>query len=81
MGRLDRSSGRDVHYAIPERPDDVTGFSEGGPMERHRRARQVGDACWQRGSWTEALLHYMEAESHLMAAGVPAARRNRSQGG
>jgi len=28
-------------------------------------ARSSAELCWQSGRWADALIHYMEAETHL----------------
>jgi hypothetical protein len=77
MGKLEQAvPQQDVSYAMPEQDGCRMGFAEhGGPFERHQRARNAAEACWQRGRWSDALLLYMEAESHLLEAEPLSGRR------
>lgn len=43
----------------------VAGGERSSPRARHRRATQVAERCWIDGRWSDALLHFLEAEAHL----------------
>lgn len=57
LGRLDLA---DAHLA---RYRDWA--KSAGPQDRYDAARQTADFCWKVGRWTDALTHYLEAETHL----------------
>lgn len=37
----------------------------GSPRMLLEAARSSAELCWQSGRWADALIHYMEAETHL----------------
>ncbi|MEM9049580.1 MAG: hypothetical protein AAGC92_12780 [Pseudomonadota bacterium] len=52
---------------LPALPHGAS-FGSAGPGARHRRATQTAEMCWIDGRWSEALLHFLEAEAHLRGA-------------
>lgn len=66
-------------------PHDPAGNAATVPVQtphlRHQRARRAAELCWCDGRWSEALLHYLEAETHLrLAETSPVRSRPRDAG-